>query len=131
MARNVKPVEEIEERPRSDKAQVPGGASGAPGEANPAEAAHAMMSLLNRGKPNPGAPAQPRAEEVKPRRYRVTGGPATKLGLPPGTFPVVYNGSITPVRPGKEFADNQVDIELLRRQGIQFEEIKDDAPVAG
>lgn len=92
--------------PESAPARQPGGASGVPPMADGTlpVAARTFKQLEPRVGP-------------KVKRYRVLNG---------GSFMM---GSVrTTLRAGKEIADNQYDIPLVKRVGIRLEEIVDEAP---
>ena len=69
------------------------------------------------------------AEEEKPdprtrrqnRRYRVTGGPSS----------VMYNGQRIGVTLGKIFVEHSVDLDHLRRQGVQLQLEPDITSITG
>lgn len=60
-----------------------------------------------------GVAANAPVESPKVRHFRVMNG-----GM------VMYEGAKTPVRSGKIYAENTVDMASLKRQGIIFEEIE-------
>jgi hypothetical protein len=60
-----------------------------------------------------GVAANPVREGPKVRHWRVMNG-----GM------VMYEGAKTPVRSGKIYAENTVDMANLKRQGIVFEEVE-------
>lgn len=76
----------------------------------------------------PGKDREPEPE-VQARRYRVVGGKWHENERFTGYF-VMYDGQRVRVHTNKEYADGQVDLDLLRRQGVQFEEIPPTAPAA-
>jgi hypothetical protein len=86
-------------------AEAPGGAPGVLPE--PVRVVHipgTVSPAANRELPNRPA--------VEARRFRVVAG-----------GPVLYDSARVDMRTGKIIADNQYDLDLLRRQGIVLEEV--------
>lgn len=92
----------------ADKAPILGGASGIPTDPNPQSTMiHGLGGI---------APAREEVQRVDKiaRKYRVTN---------PQGIRVIYGGQAMTLQPGKEFSDACTDIELLKKQGVKFEEL--------
>lgn len=111
--------------PQADeKLNVAGGASGAPPAAQGPNSGAIPGALRTIGGPAvyQSAKRDDRTVDVPPaKRYRVMGAQDTS---------VLYNSSVVVIKPGKVFAENQVDIAYLRRCGVQLEEIVEQKPAA-
>lgn len=92
-----------------DVVAMPGGAAGIPDDPNPRSMViHGIDDI---------APARPELDEDRkrlPRQFRVTGGPTE----------VLYDGGRVRMTPGKIYNENAVDLDLLRRQGVQLQEVE-------
>lgn len=125
MARNVvrtrvegvesKPAEApiVASSPLPDVATMPGGAPGVPEDPN-------LRSALIHGLDDiaPARSVEPE-QNLQPKRWRVVGGPSE----------VMYEGARLRVMPGKVYPDNCVDLDLLRRQGVQLQEVSEQQAV--
>ncbi len=99
-----------------DKSIIPGGTSGQPESLDPNPASAHIHGIADVA---PIQSSEVRAD-VSPRRFQVTGGPPQ----------VMYNGVLTRMLHGKIYVETAVDIEYLRRQGVQLEELTAQAAVA-
>jgi hypothetical protein len=139
VARNA--PKSIDHEPKTMPAPMRGGAPGVPPPAQPSPFIHGLSSV------HPGVTADPFAQRPEPKlkRYRVVGGKkrmmsststdsrgATVIGQSywDGSFSILYDGVPCRVHFGKEFKENQMDADQLRRQGIILEEILDGPPEA-
>jgi hypothetical protein len=95
---------------------LPGGASGQPESADPNPSSTHIHGIADVA---PARFSEVRSE-VPARRFQVTGGPSQ----------VMYNGALTRMLHGKIYVETAVDIDYLRRQGVQFEELTAQAAVA-
>lgn len=98
--------------------EAPAMAGGAGGE--PAESTHRAMRIAGIDDVAPMR-EHPQAAVVPTRRYRYIGTTGKVDGF--GGALVMYNGQSTRVHVGKVYTENQVDLDWLRKQGLQFEEI--------
>ena len=84
---------------------VLGGASGEPDPNLASTRIHGLLDV---------APAKEEPHLSKPaKRYQVVSGPDS----------VMYDGCRTPMRVGKVYTENTVDLDLLRKQGVEFREL--------
>ena len=91
----------------ADKAPILGGAPGMLEDPNPrSNVIHGVGNVVP-------AREELRRAEVPPRIFKVTN---------PAPVRVVYAGQPITVHPGREYLENAVDLALLRRQGVTFEE---------
>ena len=113
MARHVvrtraESTDKVEGTAVADVVTMPGGAAGVPDDPNPRSTViHGIDDI---------APARPEPDEDRkrlPRQFRVIGGPAE----------VLYDGGRVRMVPGKVYTENSVDLDLLRRQGVQLQEV--------
>jgi hypothetical protein len=107
-AEGAEKTETVRDGVAADLAAMPGGATGVPDDPN-------MRSTVIHGIDDI-APAKPELDEDRkrlPRQFRVTGGPAE----------VLYDGGRVRMIPGKVYTENSVDLDLLRRQGVQLQEV--------
>jgi hypothetical protein len=106
-----KPVEgaKLEDGTSIGAPTMPGGSSGIPEEAN-------MMSHVIHGIDDiaPARAVDPERQKTA-RRFKVTGGPDQ----------VMYDGCRTRVVMGKIFPENAVDLDRLRSQGVQLQELEE------
>jgi len=94
----------------TDTSPMVGGTSGQPEDPNPrATRIHGIDDV---------APSGTRDDRpvVEPKRYRVVGGPPS----------VMYGGGSVRMVLGKIVTDASTDVDLLRRQGVVLEELKEE-----
>lgn len=92
-----------------DQPTMPGGASGMPVDPNPQSTIfHGIDDIA------PARSVDDPERNRLPKQYRVVGGPEQ----------VMYDGQKIRMIAGKIYSENAVDLDLLRRQGVQLEEIK-------
>lgn len=96
----------------TDSAPMPGGTSGQPDDPNPrSNIIHGINDVA------PATVEKPDRPEVTVRRFKVLpGSPAT----------VMYEGQSCRMVVGKIVSENNTDVDLLRRQGVLLEEVKEE-----
>lgn len=119
LTKTDKPGATLEDGSPVDKAPMQGGSSGAPPDPNPRSAlVHGIADI---------APARDvvvdETEEIDrnatARRFEVVGGPSE----------VMYEGGRVTMRLGKVYSENAADLDLLRKQGVQFKALDPEPPV--
>jgi len=100
-----------------EKAAIPGGASGDPHVLDPNPASTKIHGLADVA-PMRVETQQSQLLSEPARRFRVVGGPEY----------VMYAGCKTRMLHGKVYTENAIDLDLLRRQGVQFEELDPPTP---
>lgn len=94
-----------------DKAPMQGGSPGELDDPNPkSDVIHGLNDV---------APAREHraTEHVPQKRYMVVGGPDS----------VMYEGARVRMNHGKVYNEGSVDLDVLRRQGVQLKELDEDA----
>jgi hypothetical protein len=95
-----------------EKAPIPGGASGDPHVLDPNPASTKIHGLADVA-PMRTETQQSQELSQPARRFRVVGGPEY----------VMYGGCKTRMLHGKIYTENAIDLNFLRRQGVQFEDL--------
>lgn len=113
MARNI-PGKQSSKSSEADRPAVPGGSSGLFEEM--------AVPLGTVGQAVEPSRVDPWADRptVPVRHFVVRSGPQMERGR----IRAYYNGCTINLAPGKIIADNQYDLDLLRRQGIVLEEVQ-------
>lgn len=107
MARPGTKKELVQEELSGDKAPLEGGTLGVPSMEDEPEKLVTLAGVQVTG----SAARKTNAVDIPSKYYRVTRG-----GF------VMYDGCRTEMKPGKILCDASVDVDLIRRQGIGFEE---------